>query len=155
MRKRKIRSDTVEGSSLPINLNNQIIIIIIMITRLYPPGPHHLCFSVCCRQSSTSLSLSSRKCKWPIPLCHGWWVVFCVVVVAVRITLTWHTTKQPVITITGHTHIVYIYIYWGPNHPTQGRATQQWQWQRLCYGCGNWAVEKGDKWLYPSYPGLR
>lgn len=76
MRKRKIRSDTVEGSSLPINLNNQIIIIIIMITRLYPPGPHHLCFSSC-RQSSTSLSLSSRKCKWPIPLCHGWWVVFC------------------------------------------------------------------------------
>lgn len=36
---------------------------------------------------------------------------FVVVAVVARITLTWHTTKQPVITITGHTHIVYIYIY--------------------------------------------
>lgn len=136
MRKRKIRSDTVEGSSLPINLNNQIIIIIIMITRLYPPGPHHLCFSVC-RQSSTSLSDDSPgnvNDQFPCAMADG--SSFVVAVVA-RITRTWHTTKQPVITITGHTHIVYIYIYWGPNHPTQGRATQQWQCQRLCYGCGN------------------
>lgn len=154
MRKRKIRSDTVEGSSLPINLNNQIIIIIIMITRLYPPGPHNLCFSVCCRQSSTSLSLSSRKCKWPIPLCHGWWVVFCCCCcccpdnshLAHNKAARYHNHRT-------HAYCRYLYILWAqPSDPGTSDTTMAmttimlWLW-KLSSGKGRQMIISVLSWV--------